>query len=357
MSDASSPASDAAPLRLVSDPPDPSSAGSSASVDVDDGLTPRQRDTLARLGAKRDERPVFDAGLAPELRSLLEDELAGPVSALPDDTPLFVNKHALATIHACEARWHADDQDPTFTVSPPVVRGAVAHKAIELGINRRPGTPLPPPGDLVDQAMASLERSEQWMSEWLRTCDESDRASVRGDAVARVSGYDEVWPPLATRWRPATEVKVRTDLAGGRVTLSGRVDLSIGRAEGRTAGKVIVDFKTGGFSLAHREDLRFYALVETLKLGTPPRLLGTYELDSGVLHREDVTLDVLVSAVRRTIDGVARLVQLRHAEDPKPILRPGGLCRFCNLSDTCEVGTAWLEDPDRVDSSGQLLGL
>ena len=74
-------------------------------------LTPRQQETLDRLGAKPSERPTFAATLGADLRALLEDDLAGPVSALPDDTTLFVNKHALATIHGCEARWQAEDDD------------------------------------------------------------------------------------------------------------------------------------------------------------------------------------------------------------------------------------------------------
>lgn len=339
-------AADTPPLRLVSDPP-----GAGAPVEPpDDGLTPRQRDTLARLGAKPSERPTFETALATGLRTLLEDELAGPASALPDGATLFVNKHALATIHACEARWHAEDQDPSFAVSPPVVRGAVAHKAIELGINRRPGTPLPPPADLVDRAMESLERSEQWMSEWLRTCPEEERAEVRGDAVARVTGYDEVWPPLASRWRPATEVKVRTDLAGGRITLSGRVDLSIGRAEGRTAGKVIVDFKTGGPALAHREDLRFYALVETLRLGVPPRAVATSYLESGDLHVEEVTVGVLEAAAARVVDGVERMVAIRHHDHP-PTVRPSPRCRWCPARPDCPAGQAYLDDRDAADDA------
>ncbi|HEX7131624.1 MAG TPA: PD-(D/E)XK nuclease family protein [Iamia sp.] len=344
------PAADAAPLRLVSDPPVGSEAAAPEDAPADDGLTPRQQQTLARLGAKRAERPTFAADLAADLRALLEDEVAGPASALPDGATLFVNKHALATVHACEARWHAEDQDPGFTVSPPVVRGAVAHKAIELGINRRPGTDLPPPAELVDDAMASLERSEQWMSEWLRTCADDERAEVRGDAIARVTGYDEVWPPLASRWRPATEVKVRTDLAGGRITLSGRVDLSIGRAEGRTAGKVIVDFKTGGPAQPHREDLRFYALVETLRLGVPPRAVATSYLESGDLHVEDVTVGVLEAAAARVVDGVERMVAIRHHDHP-PVARPSPLCRWCRARPDCPTGQAYLDDRDAADES------
>lgn len=311
-------------------------------------LNPRQQEVLDRLGAKRSDRPVFDAGLGADLRALLDRELAGPASALPDGATLFVNKHALATVHACEARWHAEDADPTFAVTAPVVRGTVAHKAIELGINRRRDTPLPPPADRVDAALVSLEGDEKWMSDWLRTCTDAERAEVRGAAVARVTDYDDIWPPLKAQWRAATEVKVRADLAGGRVTLSGRVDLAIGRAEGRTAGKVIVDFKTGGPAMAHREDLRFYALVETLRLGVPPRAVATSYLESGELHVEDVTVGALEAAAARVVDGASRMVAIRHHDHP-PRRRPSPLCRWCRARPDCAEGQAFLAEVDGDD--------
>ena len=55
---------------------------------------------------------------------------------------------------------------------------------------------------------------------------------------------------------------MRAELCGGRVVLSGKADLTLGQPEGTGAGKVIIDLKTGGFAPVHREDLRFYALLE-----------------------------------------------------------------------------------------------
>ena len=59
--------------------------------------------------------------------------------------------------------------------------------------------------------------------------------------------------------------------------LSGKYDLTLGTSEpvgeageGMRAGKVIVDLKTGLRNLTDREDLRFYALIETLLVGVPP---------------------------------------------------------------------------------------
>ena len=72
----------------------------------------------------------------------------------------------------------------------------------------------------------------------------------------------------------------------GQVRLSGRPDLTIGQAQGALAGKVIVDFKTGRMHGSHVADLRFYALIDTIRIGTPPRMLATSYLDIGAAgHR------------------------------------------------------------------------
>ena len=82
---------------------------------------------------------------------------------------------------------------------------------------------------------------------------------------------------------------------------AGRVAVHVCRCEdvskprGFPPGKVLLDLKTGGFGPAHRDDLRFYALVETLRLGVPPRLLATYYLDAARLQQEAVTEELLRS--------------------------------------------------------------
>ena len=121
----------------------------------------------------------------------------------------------------------------------------------------------------------------------------------------------ECFPPLEARWRPVTESRLRADLCDDRVVLSGKVDLTVGRADGLRAGKVLLDLKTGGFAPRHRDDLRFYALIETLRIGVPPRLLASYYLDGGRLHDEAVTEDVLRSALERVVQGAEAIVAAR----------------------------------------------
>jgi len=107
------------------------------------------------------------------------------------------------------------------------------------------------------------------------------------------------------------EYSVRALLCNDTVTLRGKVDLSLGYIRnGNEAGKVFIDLKTGRPTYSHIEDLRFYALLETLKMGVPPRLLVSYYLDAGAPRSESVTEDLLWSASRRVIDGAIKLAEL-----------------------------------------------
>lgn len=307
-------------------------------------FNPAQQQVLEALGAKPSERPVFDGDLRRELRGELEAELASVAGRLPAGDTLFVSKHALSSVHGCEAMYVAQEAED-FAWTPATARGTVAHKAIELAVSWR-GNPAP--GLLVDEAIARLIVAQGSIADYLGALGEGERAELHSEATERVSMFEECFPPLKPHWRPVPESRLRVELCDERIVLSGKVDLTIGQAEGDRAGKVLIDMKTGGFSPVHVEDLRFYALVETLRLGVPPRLLATYYLDGGKLRQETVTVDLLRGAVRRVIDGATSAVALRH-EGRDPVLRPGPPCRWCPIQADCQPGRAWLEQRDEDD--------
>ncbi|HJR24420.1 MAG TPA: PD-(D/E)XK nuclease family protein, partial [Acidimicrobiales bacterium] len=258
---------------------------------------------------------------------------------------LNVSKHALATVHGCEAMFLANEEQP-FEWTTATATGTVAHKAIELSVHWRGDAA---PGDLVDEGIARLIAGTDGLGDYLAGLGEGERADLRSGAVERTTMFLECFPPLESRWRPVTESRLRADLCADRVVLRGKVDLTVGRADGLRAGKVLLDLKTGGFSPSHREDLRFYALLETLRLGVPPRLLATYYLDQGRLQQEIVSEDLLESALHRVVGGVEALVDLVHSGRP-PVLRPGPPCRWCQIRVDCEAGQAWLSA--KVDEEG-----
>ncbi len=127
------------------------------------------------------------------------------------------------------------------------------------------------------------------------------------------------------------------------MVLSGRVNLTLGSPRGDRAGKVLLDLKTGGFKPADLDDVRFYALLETIRLGVPPRMVAGYYLDAGTSHTEVVTEGLLDAALARTVGGVQRLADLL-LDEAEPVLRTGHACRWCPIASDCATGLAWLSE-------------
>ncbi|MCB0977483.1 MAG: PD-(D/E)XK nuclease family protein [Acidimicrobiales bacterium] len=313
---------------------------------VPDEFTPVQQRTLEVLGATGAERPVFPADIGPRLRHDLEAGLRTVLEDLAPDEDLHLSKHLLQQVHGCEVKFLAEERsDEGFTVTVPIARGTVAHKAVELGIHW-PREPLPL--ELVDEAIASLTANESWLSDFLQTCSETERAELRSSAGDRVAKFFECFPPLRAKWRPVTESSQIVDLADGRIRLRGKVDLTLGQANGNQAGKVVIDLKTGGPNPAHRDDLRFYALLDTIRIGVPPRLVASFYLDMGEARTESVTEGLLDATVARTVDAAARIAALR-AGTTAPVYRPSWGCRWCPVLAECETGRRWLTDEDTDD--------
>jgi len=303
-------------------------------------FNPAQQEIIDRLG-RQEHGPEFEPELRGDLRAELEDRLSPIADHL--DEPLFLSKRTVESAMGCERRALAERDGSTFEWSAPLARGTVAHKAIELSVHRRDqAAPL----ELVDDAIASLIQGDGSLADWLQTCGDTVRAEVRNEANNRLVAFLDTWPPLDAKWRPVLEAKMRADLCDNRVTLAGKTDLVIGRPpEGMVATKVIVDFKTGRVSPSDAADLRLYALVETLRVGVPPRMVATHYLDSARLQPEVVTVDTLHAALDRVVDAAGRIATL-IAGERDPVVRTGPACRWCPVLADCEEGRSHLADRD-----------
>lgn len=304
-------------------------------------LNPAQQRVLNELGTI--DRPTFRSELRMDLHHALEEALAPVVAQAAE--PLFLSKRQLGMLHGCEARYVAD-RSQEFVWSIPAARGTVAHKAIELSVAHR-GAPTPL--DLVEHALSRIEADDRSLSAFVQQLDEAERAELAGRANDFVTTFTETFPPLSRRWRPVTESSVRALLCDDALTLHGKVDLSLGHARGNEAGKVLIDLKTGQPRRSDIEDLRFYALLETLKIGVPPRLLVNYYLDAGLPRQEQVSEDLLWSAARRVIDGVTKLVALSEPNPVEPTRTPGGNCRWCPIATDCSQGSIYLAGAEEDD--------
>lgn len=304
------------------------------------GLNPIQQSVLSALAKKSDYVPT-PPELADDVEHHLREALEPVVERYSPDSPLWITKHALNTVHGCEAH-HVASRD-SFSWSLASIRGTVAHKAIELLLNMRIART---PGELVDDALDRIVESERGSaSDFLARLSPAEQADLRSSVVDLVTTYEDSFPRLEQRWRPVMESSAKFTMFDGAVVLSTRADLVIGHP----GYKVIIDLKTGRITGAHRDDLRFYALVETLRARQAPRLTATFSLETQRIDTEEVNRNTLSAAVHRLVSGAQLLTELDR-DKRTPTRRSGPVCRWCPLVDSCAEGTAYVngesDDPD-----------
>ena len=90
---------------------------------------------------------------------------------------------------------------------------------------------------------------------------------MRSRAVARRDAVRRVLPAAAPHAGTRSPRPRSAGPLDGPITLRAKADIVIGRPAGDESRKVLIDLKSGAVTHRHREDLRYYALVETLAAG------------------------------------------------------------------------------------------
>lgn len=303
-------------------------------------LTPTQQRLLGAI--RRPAEPVvFDRGYIDDLLARARSGFTALSERLGGVRVSF-SKYQIALVLGCERRYITPQ--PPFSWSPHLARGTVTHTAIELLVHWPDGTT---PAAAVDAAITHLVDRGTSLGDWLSTIDPASLAELRGMVVERVTRFAQDFPPLDWRAEPITEATGRWS-ATPVLELAGRADLILGRPDGHTSTRLIVDLKTGRRSPVHREDLRFYALVETLQRAVPPRAVATFYLDEADLDVEHITEGVLESALARTFHAVERHLELT-VTGRTPTTAPGTACRWCHVRDDCRPGREFLAALDDRD--------
>lgn len=300
---------------------------------VDVELNPLQQAIIDSLGVPPEWEPLPDH-IVTDVEEQLSVALAPLEGLFSAENPLRINKHHIATVLGCE-EYHVLNRQQAFAWNINTVRGTIAHKGIELLLNWR--GPIVP-GEIVDAAITSVaENPRESASGFIVSLPAHELAELRGAVLGAVTNFLECFPPIKPQWRPMVEYSASYALFNNSVIFSSRMDLVLG-GPGR---KVIIDLKTGRLTPTHRDDLRFYALIETLRSRQPPRSLGSYSLDSARLDDEPVTEGLLQAAVRRTAHGTLLIADLA-LKTRQPERRPGFQCRWCPINEQCEIGARHL---------------
>ncbi len=311
-------------------------------MDVTTAAQIRLRDELLAWDTPR---PVLDPGLADALRTELEDGARRVLAehGLLDDggavsagdrygSSMFVSKSRLDRL-VCDGLYRSALEEP-FTFSRPVAVGTLSHLAIQRDHDTRRDRS---PEALVEAVWheVSTRSRDAALAAYCNGLDELQAASVRQEVEQQLTEHRDVWPLLPSWLHPRFEQSVRAELVGGRVVLLGTPDLTLGRVRDEASRMLLVDFKTGMRRPAQeRQELRFYALLLTLKHRQPPYRWASFYVAEGAWDVEDVSEELLRSAVRRAVDGIAQAARLSHEDAPER-LAAGRWCRFCPRKDRC----------------------
>ncbi len=296
-------------------------------------LTDPQRRTLDRL-IGTEERPVFAA----DLRQRLVDRIEGAARELELQEPLWLGKEALNQLARCEGRFAArlQREDPPFEHSVNTAAGVLVHKAIEVDIGARDDGD---PHAIAVTAAARLAEREERFAEFWREQSGSEQDDLLMEVVRKVTLFQGSFPPLRELRRemaPITELPVKAQLLGGALTLSGKIDLVLGvpdRLEPSRATRLAIDLKTGGAWPEHAEDMRFYALLMTLRFGVPPYRVASLFLDSGEWQAEEVAEETLFHAADRVVSAARAAGALLAGREPQ--LTGGSWCAWCPRAFVC----------------------
>jgi len=308
-----------------------------------DTSTPAQARIRDELLAWDEERPLVDPELAPTLRAELE---AGARSVLEEhglldglargddryDETLWISKSRLDRV-VCDGLYRAELERP-FEYNAAIAVGTLSHRAIELDHATRRARA---PEQLVDDVWHEIATrpSSDRLGVFINGLDEVADASLRQAVEQLLTEHRDVWPPLPSWLHVRMEQSTRVELLDGRVVLLGTPDITLGRVRDDRARMLLVDFKTGmRRPEQERQELRFYALLLTLKHGQPPFRWAVHYVAEGAWDAEDFSEDRLRTAVRRTIDGIDQAARLSDPDAPER-LRAGRWCRFCPRRDGC----------------------
>lgn len=276
----------------------------------------------------------MDVELAPALRGFLESELTGAAGRIPPGEHVFVGKSSLDTL-VCDG-WHRDRAERSFRYSPAIVRGRLVHRAVELDWKTRRRHPAEAVVGRVWEELASDPRDG--LAGYLNGLDPFAGGELRHDAEQLLHEFRDTWPALPSVAAARLEQKVRVELAGGAVRLQGTPDLTLGRVRGDRCRMLLVELKTGQRRpQAERDELRFYALLLTLKYGVAPWRWATYYVTECAWEAEDLDPDALWAAARRVVAGVEQAVRLRTdtPEEETLQLQGGPHCAWCSRAAAC----------------------
>lgn len=305
-------------------------------------FTVAQQRVVDELLGWHDPRPAVPVGYADDLERRLEEAIAPAAARIPSGERLWLSKGSLDAL-VCDGRWIDQHQTP-FVAHPRMIAGTLTHRAVELDQgSRREALP----DQIVTHSWDDLATRPGSYADAMKDTDRLAASAMRHQAAQELIEFRDTFPLLPAAVAVRSEVKLRATLAGGKVVLSGVPDLVIGEARDDLARLLLVDLKTGQrYEAKERQDLRFYAVLATLKYRQFPFRWATFYLAEGAWDAEDHQAELLDGVVRRIGRAVDRLATLtfERPDDEDLQLNGGPQCRFCSRRPDCPAAVHAQDD-------------
>lgn len=253
----------------------------------------------------------------------LRDQIEDGLAQLAVERNFSVTASSLRSVHGCEEAHVA--REP-FEWNTATAGRQLLPAAYDLLLAGTEGNDAQLLGAALD------ERAEEpWsLGEYLSGLGPEERHAVTGEVLDEFGAARALIGRLPLAWKvrvaPDRAAKLRT--LGPDVKVRAKAHLVLGPVK---APAVVI--------LRHhlnpgvRDDLRFYALVQTINANLAPATVVGVGIEDGAVTAEPVTLALLEHAAGRVVDGVLRMAELiRGAE---PVLRPGPVCGWCPRRRAC----------------------
>jgi hypothetical protein len=179
------------------------------------------------------------------------------------------------------------------------------------------------------------------VADHLDAIGEQAASRLLAEAGERVSRLVASWPAgdraVDPGWWPRVEEPARVRLAGGAVTVTGRLDILLGGPPTGRPG-VVVEVKAGRWYDGMRADAHLYALLVGLRDAEAPVRVVTLVAD-GTTQVEPIRPALVHHAADRLELALRTASRLAAGEVAEA--RPGSHCAHCPVRPDCAPGRAW----------------
>lgn len=248
--------------------------------------------------------------------------------------PLRLSKRRITDLLACERHLVATAGDGPPADGPAAEAlhlGVLVDLLAEHHVVSTRAALVPEPLEVALDLCRARGRGGEATLRWVDALSAEDRRTFADRLAEKQQALLAGWPAFAPRWWARTQERVHVSLADGEVVLAGTADVTVGGPP-TPWPPVVVEVKSGNFSIEQRDDGLVYALLLALRDGVAPAAAVTVTAAGGV-HVEVATGERLATAALRV--GVAIRAAGELAGGRAPVARPGARCDRCPVRASC----------------------